>query len=105
MIWIRMLWIRLFLSCLLFESAAGSLAWAVIECRKRFWGEEDYDFALTDARRGDDVHTLVQSGGIQTVPGPGLLSGDRVRHAVLICEFMRRKWQWKKGYVSICFCF
>ncbi len=46
MIWIRMLWIRLFLSCLLFESAAGSLAWAVIQCRKRFWGEEDYDFAL-----------------------------------------------------------
>lgn len=46
MIWIKMLWIRLFLSCLLFESAAGSLAWAVIMCRKRLWGENDYFFAL-----------------------------------------------------------
>ncbi len=41
-----MLWIRLFLSCLLFESAAGSLAWAVILCRKKLWGEKDYFFAL-----------------------------------------------------------
>ncbi len=46
MIWIKMLWIRLFLSCLLFESAAGSLAWAVILCRKKLWGEKDYFFAL-----------------------------------------------------------
>lgn len=46
MIWIKMLWIRLFLSCLLFESAAGSLAWAVIMCRKRLWRENDYFFAL-----------------------------------------------------------
>lgn len=46
MIWIKMLWIRLFLSCLLFESAAGSLDWAVIMCRKRLWRENDYFFAL-----------------------------------------------------------
>ncbi len=42
-----MQWIRLFLSCLLFESVAGSLAYAVICYRKRFWGEEDYFFALS----------------------------------------------------------
>ncbi len=41
-----MLWIRLFLSCLLFESVTGSLAWAAIECRKRLQGEKDYFFAL-----------------------------------------------------------
>lgn len=41
-----MQWIRLFLSCLLFESIAGSLAYAVICCRKRFWREENYFLAL-----------------------------------------------------------
>ena len=42
-----MQWIRLFLSCLLFESVAGSLAYAVIWCNRRLGREKDYLFALT----------------------------------------------------------
>ena len=41
-----MQWIRLFLSCLLFESVAGSLAYAVICCWKKFWKKENYFLAL-----------------------------------------------------------
>ncbi len=48
-----MLWIRLFLSCLLFESVTGSLAWAAIECRKRLQGEKDYFFGSSGVIVGE----------------------------------------------------
>lgn len=41
-----MQWIRLFLSCLLFESVAGSLAYAVICCWKKYWKKGNYFLAL-----------------------------------------------------------